>query len=776
MWEKLAQFIVKTRLVLLAILLGLSAAAIYYTTKVQMGYEFSKAIPYNHPAFATYNSFKQKFGDDGTVLALAIQTNDFFTPKVYTAYNQLQQNLRKLPAIQDVGSVTTAAELVLDRENLKTNSQTIFPKADTITAENLLAIKEKLYAQKFYKGLLYNPETNAYLMAVRINKDSINSNHREAIIKNVEELAGAFTKQTNIPTYLSGLPYIRTSVAVLIQGQMQYLLIASLVLSAIMLLLFFRSLGVTVLSLVVVLLGVAFGLGCLHLLGYKITLLTALLPPLIVVIGIPNCIYIINKYHSSYLSLGNKKAAIIDAVSSMGVVTLFCNIAAAVGFAVFALTRSPLLREFGIVSGIAIFLVFIISIILIPVALYYLPAPRARELSYLNNALINKWINSIVVHTKSRAKTILTVSAIISAVGIAGIFLLKQKAFIVDDLPKNNKVLTDLKFIEQHFKGIMPVEIVIDTKKRKGLKNAQRSLKLFEKMDSLELDLAANKVMAKPLSVVDGLKLLRQAYYEDTAMYGVPDGNDIIGIADYLNTNEADTAQGTTSTSKILNSFIDSNKQYVRISASMADVGTEELPAQIQEIDNKIKKYFTDTTYNVSVTGASITFNEGSSFIIKGLQESILWAFAIIAFCMFILFRNWRIVLCSLIPNIIPLLLTAGVMGITGVPLKPSTVLVFSVALGIAIDITIRFLVTFKQQLPLHQTVSSMVDATLKQTGLSITYTALVLIAGFAVFITSQFGGTFSLGWLTAFTLFTATITNLYLLPVLLNLFYKKKN
>jgi predicted RND superfamily exporter protein len=229
-------------------------------------------------------------------------------------------------------------------------------------------------------------------------------------------------------------------------------------------------------------------------------------------------------------------------------------------------------------------------------------------------------------------------------------------------------------------------------------------------------------------------------------------------------------------TSKLMGSFVDSSEQYIRISMSMADIGTQKLPALLDSIQHKANEVFDTATYKVQLTGTSITFLEGSRFIVNGLKDSIFWAFVLIAFCMLYLFKSARILICSLIPNVIPLVITAGIMGWTGIPLKPSTVLVFSVALGIAVDITIRFLVNYKQELPAYNNhVQETVSATIKNTGLSIVYTALVLIAGFVIFCASGFGGTKALGWLTSATLLIATLTNLVLLPVLLLLFAPKK-
>jgi hypothetical protein len=219
----------------------------------------------------------------------------------------------------------------------------------------------------------------------------------------------------------------------------------------------------------------------------------------------------------------------------------------------------------------------------------------------------------------------------------------------------------------------------------------------------------------------------------------------------------------------MISSFMDTSNQRTRMSINMADVGTVRLPEILNGIKNRSDQLFDRTKYNVTFTGSSITFLEGSKFIIDGLKESILWAFLLIALCMLYLFKSLRILFCSLIPNIIPLIVTAGIMGWIGIRLKPSTVLIFSVALGIAIDVTIRFLVNYKQELPQHNNnVIKTVGETIKHTGLSILYTSMVLIAGFVIFCFSGFGGTQALGWLTSLTLLVATLTNLILLPVLL--------
>jgi predicted RND superfamily exporter protein len=483
-----------------------------------------------------------------------------------------------------------------------------------------------------------------------------------------------------------------------------------------------------------------------------------------VVIGIPNCIYFLNKYHTAYKEGGDQQKAIVQMVSKMGVVTLFCNIAAAIGFAVFALTKSAILKEFGLVAGINIMMLFFISLILIPAFLSVMGAPKERHIKYLRNVRINNWLGKLEGWSLHHRKLIYGITAALLLVSVAGIFRLKTVGYIVDDLPRTDKIYTDLKFFETHFQGVMPLEILVDTKKKYGV---SRNLNNLLRIDSLALYLYEKPYIGKPLSIAEGLKFAKQAFFEgDSLNYSMPADYDLPALSQYLSMKSDSGAAN--SFTKLITSFTDSTRQQARISASMQDVGSATLPLILDSIKNKADQLFDTSRYNVLLTGTSVTFLEGSRFIINGLKESIFWAFLLIALCMLYLFRSLRILICSLIPNLIPLVITAGVMGWAGIPLKPSTVLVFSVALGIAIDITIRFLVSYRQEQQTGGDVMNTVLGTIRSTGLSIIYTSIVLIAGFIIFCFSGFGGTQSLGWLTSLTLVVATVTNLALLPALL--------
>ena len=773
-WLQLGKNIVKYKVAALTFLALSTLVMGYFAIQVKLSYEFTKAIPEDNPKFVIYQDFVKKFGVDGTTMVVGFQTDSFFTAGLFNQVADLQKDIKTIAGVTEVLSVPNAYTIVKDSAASKFLPHKIFNAP--YTSDSALATDRAVLENlPFYKNLMYNPSSHAYIMAISFLPDSINSGARSAIIKNLQSKLDGFASKTKLAVHISGLPYIRTILADRIKKEMLWFLIGSLLLSAITLFLFFRSISATLLSLSVVVMGVIWSFGTMVLLGQKITLLTALIPPLIVVIGIPNCIYFLNKYHTSYKATNHKQEAIEQMVGRMGVVTLFCNITAAIGFFVFAFTKSPLLKEFGWVSGLNIMALFLISLLFIPPVLTYLPPPSTKHVKYLENKFLERVLLKIERWTFQHTKWVFAITSILVVVSIMGLMRIKKEAFIVDDLPKKDTLYTDLKWFEKEAGGVMPLEIVIDTKKKNGL---VRSIKPLEAIDELHQYLEQQPELGKPLGLLEGIKFAKQAFYDgDSNAYTVPTGTEMAFMAPYLKTDsqKTSTAIGTSPT-QLLSKFIDSAKRESRVSVNMKDIGSAQLPFFLQRLDSATKAIFDTSKYKVEITGSSVTFLEGSNFIVRGLGESIFWAFLLIAICMIFLFRSFPILMCSLVPNIVPLLITAGLMGWVGISLKPSTVLVFSVALGIAIDVTIRFLVNYKQELPrLNNNVHATLIQTIKHTGISIIYTSLVLVAGFVIFCFSDFGGTKALGWLTSLTLVVSTFTNLILLPALIKTFIKQR-
>ncbi len=644
MWQSLGRFILKYRLPLLLSLIALTGFMAWEASKVQLSYDFARAIPINNPKYKAYQEFRKKFGEDGNLLVIGIQTNKLFEEKTFNAYTSLLRNLKKIKGVDDIISVPSAINLVKVPETEKLKADTIFPDR-ILTQPEIDSFSKIFLSLPFYQHLLYNPSTNAWLMGVRINKDLMASKDRIGVVHTISDMADDFGKANNLTVYKSGLPHIRTELSVRITKEMRFFVAASLLLSAIILLAFFRSFSAMWLSLAVVLIGVVFSFATIYLFGYKISILNALIPPLIVVIGIPNCIYFLNKYHTAYGETGDKKKSLVMMIDRMGVVTLFCNLAAAIGFAVFALTQSQILKEFGIVAGINIMLLFFISLIFIPIVLSYLPAPKSRHTKYLHNPKLNRWLDRLERWSLNHRKLIYAITIVIVAISIAGTFRLKSEGYIVDDLPKTDKLYTDLKFFETNFKGVMPLEILVDTKKKYGV---TRNLGNLERIDSLSQFIRSINGIARPLSIAEGLKFAKQAFFDgDSNNYSMPSSYDLPALAQYLSF-KSDSGAGKNSFAKLISTFMDSGRQQARISVSMADVGSKRLPKILDSIGARADQLFPKDKYDVLLTGTSVTFLEGSRYIINGLKDSIFWAFVLIAFCMLYLFRSARILICSL--------------------------------------------------------------------------------------------------------------------------------
>jgi uncharacterized protein len=768
MWESIARLVLRFRLFLFVALLAVTGYMGWRASKVKLSYDFNSAIPTDNPKYKAYQEFRQTFGEDGNLLAIGVQTDKLFQQDVFTDYIALSEALKKVPGVDLVQGVADAVNLVKDTATQKPKAVRIFPIHPASQAV-IDSGKKVLLGLPFYDGLYYNAGADAWRTIVSVNKAVMNSAKRLETVDGITRLVDSFGARHGLDMHYSGLPLIRTKMAAKVASETKWFLLGSVCILALILLAFFRSLSTMLLSLAVVIIGVVFSFGTMDLLGYKITLLNALTPTLVVVIGIPNCIYFMNKYHTAYRDTGDKHAALVLMIGRMGIVTLFCNLTAAIGFGVFALTRSTILNEFGVVAGINIMLLFFISFILIPVVLSYLPPPRPKHMLYLQNRWLASILKRLELWTLYHQRPVYVITAAVLVLSIAGMFRLRSEGFIVDDLPRKDRLFADLKFFETNFRGVMPLEIVIDTKRKKGLR--ANMLRTLDSVDRLSAYVTAQPEMARPLSFVEGLKFIRQSYYGgDSNSYTVPnDLADLGFLLSYLNGNGEGTKgkdAARNDLTKLLRSFIDSNQQELRVSIEMADIGSKRLPVVLEDLRKKTQALFDSTKYRIEFTGTSVTYLEGSSFIIKGLKDSIQWAFLLIAGCMLVLFRSLRILICSLVPNVIPLLITAGIMGWAGVRLRPSTVIVFSIALGIAIDITIRFLVNYRQEVG-NDPQKAVVD-TINTTGISILYTSLVLTAGFVIFCFSDFGGILALGWLTSLTLVIATITNLVFLPVLL--------
>lgn len=757
MWSKLADIILRFRVTLMVILAVITVFMGYQSQYIKWSFDLANIVPEKDPDMIYFKQFRETFGEDGNIMAIGIQDSSIYQLENFRKFSNLTTTLSGLEGVKAVLGLPNLQKLEKNNQRRVFELLPIFEQIPD-TQEELDSLLRGAASLKFYSGQLINADNGATLVLVTIEKEILNSENRDQLIAEIIQISEHFETDSGIDLRLAGLPYVRHTTTTKVKAELNMFLLLSLAITGIILFLFFRSFKAVFFPLIIIGVVVIWVMGTLALLEYKITLLSGLIPPIIVVIGIPNSVYMLNKYHHEFNEHGDQMKALKIIIRKIGVVTFITNLTTAVGFFVLVSTQINILVEFGIVAGINIMATFVVSIILIPGVFSLYKPPTQKHLKHLDFKLLDKVIQSIdyAVHELRPAIFALTIAIVI--VSVYGLSKIEAVSFMVDDIPEKSPIKKDLAFFEENFSGIMPLEVIIDTGAKKGVQN----LKNLRKIDEFESFLSSMDYISQPVSVVSFAKAARQAFYnQNVGFYSLPTNRDMAFIMRYLSEGE---------TAELSESFIDSTGQFLRVSLKIADIGSNKLDSLVnQVVAPKIDSIFSDTNMEVNLTGTTLMFIKGNKFLIQNLLTSMVIAFVIIAIIMGFLFRNLKMIIISVIPNMIPLLITAGIMGYFGIHLKPSTALIFSIAFGISVDDSIHFLAKYRQELFANKfDVSKAISKSIRETGSSMIYTSIILFFGFIIFVLSEFGGTIALGKLTSITLLIAMLTNVIVLPALI--------
>ena len=731
----------------------------FMATRVGMNYKHGGLLPKIDSAYVDYERFLATFKEDGNVMVVGTQgdaANTLYTPGNFKAWYDLGNDLKDIPGVDSVFSEAHLFTLHRDDSLMRFTLENVVkePPADQDGMDTLLA---RIRALPFYRSLLYNDSTRASLMMVFVNAKLFDTDARQAVVDAVRARTDAFAQATGLPVYRSGLPWIRVNSTNLVKEEMPLFMGLSMFLCAALLLLFFRSWRVMLICMAVVAISVVWTFGCMALLGYKITLLQSVIAPLVIVTGVPNCVFLVNAFHIEFTHHGNRVKALQRVISRVGAAAFLTNLTTAVGFTTFCITYSDALVEFGWTATIGIMVLWVLSMILIPIMFSYMGDPKPRHVAHLDRHWLDRSVEWIVHMSRTQRPLIYGITAICTVIALIGVTRMRDESRIVDDLPEDNPVLTDLRFFERNFHGVMPLEIMIDAKKKgAALKDAT-----LRRIEQLQDTLATYPEFSRALSVVDAVKFTKQAFYGgDPARYELLTSTDKTFILPYV--ENAGGRQG------VARAFMDSTRQTTRVTVQMADIGTTRMDGLLARLRTQTDSLFASDRYKVTLTGTSVVFLKGSGYLVSNLITSLFWAIVLIVAMMALLFNSFRILIVSLIPNMIPLVFTAGLMGFLGIPIKPSTMLVFGIALGIAVDNAIHFLARYRLELKLTgHDLQRSVDLATREVSVGIIYTSVVLLAGFFLFGFSHFGGIRAMGVLTSITLLVAMFTNLLVLPSL---------
>ncbi len=758
MWIKVSRIILRNKTVLLGILIALTIFFGYHARNVEMSYEYASLLPQKDQAYQDYQDFVRIFGEEGNLIMLAIQDSSFFELDHFNKWRNLCNDLRNVEGVENLLSVPNSYDLLRDTVEKRFLIRPVFPTVIPTQVE-LDSLTARFYNLPFYRNFIYNDSTHTFLLVITVNKDRMHSRAREEMVKSIKRIANQFERTNKVKLHYSGLPYIRVMTSLKIKREIYLFSILAVVMCVVFLYVFFRSVKAVVIPICIVLVQVVWALGMLSLFGFKITILTGMMPAILIIIGIENSIYMLNKYNFEFAQYGNKIKALQRVIIRIGTATFMTNLTAAAGFGTNIITKSQMMIEFGIITSLNIICLFALTLLLIPIVYSYVEPPKARHLKYLDNRFMTRIIDRLILVTKLRRKVVYIVTGLLVVTGIYGATRIKSSGYMVDDISRKETIYKDLKFFEQNFQGLMPFEIIVDTKKPNGV----LQLSTFARIDELEQRLSSYPELSASLSLLNVLKFAKQAFYNgDPAYFSLPNSYEKNFILAYAMKGKGQE--------NMLHSFWDSTKQITRISYRTKDVGTKKMAELYDQVRNEIDSVFTSDEYKIVATGSSVTFFRGTQYLLHNLFTSVALAIFLISFFMILMFSSARMVIISLIPNLIPLVLTAAVMGFTGIPIKASTMLVFSVAFGISVDSTIQFLTKYRFELRMTGwDIRRSVVLALRETGVGMIYTAAVLFFGFGIFSLSSFGGTQAMGVLVSLTLLIAVTSNLILLPSLLS-------
>ncbi len=764
MWKLVANFILRNRFFVLGTMTLLTVFFGYYAlNELKLDNKYGTVLPKDSPATEQYKKFKDEFGEDGGGLVIAIQPDSLYTEKNFLKWKQLGDSILRMNGVVSVLSEATLFSIKKNPIDKRFEIHRIFSDI-SFKEKSIDQIKKEIKLNPIYDGLLYSQKNNVSLMMIRLDEKDLSDRIKSKVVLDIENLADSYKKDFGKLHY-AGLPHLRVVISNRIQNEMYWFIGLSLFVTSALIFLFFRSYKAIVICNIVVFISVIWSLGSIAFVGYQLSILMALIPPLMIVIGVPNCIYLLTKFHQEIKIHGNKVKALSQVIQKIGTAMFLTNFTTAIGFITFAFTNSEKLTEFGIAASFNVMMTFVLSLCLLPIFESFSKPPKKHHLRHLDRKF-SKWVINIVLTVTQKYRIAVYVLLVLLTVfSINGLRKITVTGNMTDDLPAKDQIVQDLHFIEKNFGGSIPFEIIINCSD----KNIIDSLSTLSKIEEIQQYLAQDPDFSKSFSIVNYMKEINLIYHgNNPEFYRLMDEKEkkkMRNFISYFNIINGD--EGGLSLKDLVAADVGS----IRIRCQMKDLGSYEVSQKVDKIKPVIQNILDPSKkqMTVSFTGTSVIGSEGTKYLVNNLISSIIYAILSIALLMLILFRSWQMVLISMIPNLFPLLFTAGIMGYFNIPLKPSTLLVYSIAFGITVDNTIHYLSKYRHELKHKEwDIKTCVLVAIKETGLGMFYTSVVLFCGFSVFSFSQFGGTQALGILISVTLFMGMLTNMIVLPTTL--------
>lgn len=699
-----------------------------------------------------FQETSEVFGRSETILYVVFHETNPYDRSFLQRLDSLTSYISGLRGVQNVLSLSNMPHLIRRGSDLVTS--TVYDRG--LTTEELRGRFEQL---PFLEGLLLSDDGSATVMMVRIDPAFNATPERVDLVDRIEAVAEEMPGAAS----LAGFPYLRTQYAKRVEREAPLFTVLALFISLFFLYITFRAWRAVVIPTLIVVLGIVWTFGLMAIFGQKMNIVTAVLPALIVIIGMANAIHLSTKFFDQYAALQDRKKAVVETVRTVGLATFLTCLTTAIGFAVLLLSGNRLLMGFGGFAAVGIMILYVLSVTIIPITYVRFRPPRENVTSLATHDRFADYFDAKARVTQRFSGVFVAMAGILVAVCLVGVTQISTDIFVFSDFYEDDPLRRNLAVFEEEFGGVLPMEVVVESERNGRFK----SLGSMRRIENLQETLATFEPVGTAVSAVDLVKMGNQAYFGGhPAAYRLPSNYELPFLQDAL--GQFLGSRSDSSLVEKLPLFVDSTFSKTRIYLGVKDIGTERMNELADSIQTLASNTFSGDEYDVIVTGTAILSTRSGESLVRNLIVSLSAALAIISVLMAILFRSRTLTFISLAPNVIPLLIVGGAMGFAGITLKPSTALIFSLAFGIAVDDTIHFLAKYRIFRDEGLARDDAILQTLRDTGKAILFTSLILMSGFLVFTLSSFGGTVNMGALTALTLAVALLANLFLLPALL--------
>ena len=743
--------LVLTALSLLMLFLG------YRATKLQFDYDFEKFFPQEDADLVFYQEYRNTFENDNDFILIGVENYEgIFQQSFLKQVELFTEELRTLPHLREVISPLEMKYFELGSMGIGFNQKAYFhPDAPELYREDslrLTAIQEPI------AEMVSIPNNSIILVIKNIQFPSKEES---------DELA------TELQALVNSQPFDEVHTLGKIMGQKTYIevlkvefltfMLISIFVLIVFLIVAYRSAWGVLIPLATVLLAVIGSLGFMELSGTPLNMMTTLLPVIMLVVGMSDVIHLVSKYLEEIRMKRDKLTAIRNMLKKVGVATLLTSLTTALGFITLIGVNMEPIQDFGVFTAVGVLLAFVLSILFIPAIFMLIKTPKIVNDERLQNGW-ERGLGKLFLILSRNRKKVLIIYGLLTVVLLLGASRIQFDYYLMQDLDEHQPLMKDLRFFQKQFGGIRPFEMAIIPQKEYKVSDFE-VMKELEKVTSyLDSTYGVNQLVSPALPYKYLNKILRN------------------GKSDYYKIPKSEKRYTFLKEKiepfkeKMVDHQLFSETEKIgRINGRMVDPGSRTMLERNELLRNFIAEQVDTSIVQFKLTGTPAIIDESGRYVSRNIVIGLLIAFAIIALSMGVLFKSIKVALISLVPNIFPILLTAGFIGFAGIDLNMSTAIVFTIAFGIAVDDTIHFLSRYRQEMRMGSSNLIGLRRTFISTGKAIIITTIILLGGFGSLVFSDFLSTFYIGLFVCMTLISAVITDLTLLPMLLLAGKKRK-